>query len=116
VFENRILRKAFGPIRKEVTEEWRKMHKKERRGLYSSHEFRVIRSKRMRRVGHIERIVEKRNACRVVMGKPEGDRPLKNVGVQRRIILKWILKEYNGEWTRFVWLRIWRSEELLSTR
>jgi hypothetical protein len=77
VFENRVLRRIFGPKRDEVTEEWRKLHNKELRDLYSSPSIiRIIKSRRMRWAGHVARIGEKRNAYRLLVGKPEGKRPL----------------------------------------
>jgi hypothetical protein len=54
VFQNRVLRRIFGPRRDEVTEDWRKLHNEEFNGLYSSpSDFRVIKSRRMRWVGHV---------------------------------------------------------------
>jgi hypothetical protein len=56
VFENRVLRRIFGPKRGEVTGEWRKIHSEELNDLYSSPNFvRVIKSRRMRWAGHVER-------------------------------------------------------------
>jgi hypothetical protein len=77
LFENRVLRRIFGPKRDVVTGEWRKLHKKELRDLYSSPRIiRIIKSRRMRWSGHVARMGEKRNAYRVLVGKPEGKRPL----------------------------------------
>jgi hypothetical protein len=77
VFENRLLRRIFEPKRVEVTEEWRKLHNEEFRDLYSSPSIiRIIKSRRMRWVGHIARMGEKRNAYRLLLGKPERKRPL----------------------------------------
>jgi hypothetical protein len=60
-----------------VTEEWRKLHKEEFRELYSSPSIiRVVKSRRMRWAGHVARMGEKRNAYRLLVGKPEGRRPL----------------------------------------
>jgi hypothetical protein len=57
VFENRVLRRIFGPKRDEVTGEWRKLHNKEFRDLYSSPSIiRIIKSKRKRWAGHVARI------------------------------------------------------------
>jgi hypothetical protein len=77
VFENRVRRRIFGPKRDEVTGEWRKLHNEELRDLYSSPSIiRITKLKRMRWVGHVARMGEKRNAYRLSVGKPEGKRPL----------------------------------------
>jgi hypothetical protein len=77
VFENRVLRKIFGPKRDEVTGEWRKLHNEELRHLYSSPNIiRIIKSRRMKWAGHVARMGEKRNSYRLLVGKPEGTRPL----------------------------------------
>jgi hypothetical protein len=77
VFENRVLRKIFGQKRDEVTGEWRKLLNEELRDLYSSPSIiRIIKSKRMRWAGHVGRMGEKTNAYKLLVGKPEGKRPL----------------------------------------
>jgi hypothetical protein len=77
VFENRVLRRRFGPKRDEVTGGWRKMHYEKLHNLYSSPSIlRIIKSRRMRRAGQVARIGEKRNAYRILVGKPEGRKPL----------------------------------------
>jgi hypothetical protein len=82
VFENRVLRE-FGPKRDDVTGDWRKLHNEELHDLYSSpHIIRMIKSRMMRWAGHAARMGEKRNACRILVGKPEGKRPLER---QRRM-------------------------------
>jgi hypothetical protein len=75
VFENKVLRRIFGPKRNEVTGKWRKLHNEELRELYSSPSIiGIIKSRRMRWAGHVARM-EKRNAY-AYMGKPKGKRPL----------------------------------------
>jgi hypothetical protein len=70
VFENRVLRRIFGPKRNEVTGEWKKLHNEELRDLYSSTSIiRIIKSRRMRWAGHVARMREKGNAYRLLMGK-----------------------------------------------
>jgi hypothetical protein len=77
VFENRMLRRIFGPKRDEVTGEWRKLHNEKLHDLYSSPSIiRIIKSRKMRWAGHVERMGEKRNAYRLLVGKSEGKRPL----------------------------------------
>jgi hypothetical protein len=76
VFENRVLRRIFGPKRDEVMGDWRKLHNEELHDLYSSPSIiRMIKSRRMRWAGHVARM-EKRNAYRLLVGKPGGKRPL----------------------------------------
>jgi hypothetical protein len=77
VFENRVLRRIFGPKRDEVTGEWRKLHNEELQNLYSSPNIiRQVKLRRIRWAGHVVRMVEERNVCKVLVGKPEGKRPL----------------------------------------
>jgi hypothetical protein len=77
VFENRVLRRIFGPKRDEVTGEWRKLQNEELHILYSSPNIiRQIKSRKIRWAGHVARMGEERNVYRALMGKPEGKRPL----------------------------------------
>ena len=77
VFENMVLRRIFGPRRDEVTGEWRRLHNEELSELYCSPNIvRVIKSRRMRWVGHVARMGEERGVYRVLVGKPEGRIPL----------------------------------------
>jgi hypothetical protein len=77
VFENRVLRRIFGPKRDEETEGWRKLHNEELHKLYSSRSIiRIMKSRRMRWTGNVARIGAKRNAYRILVGTPERKRPL----------------------------------------
>jgi hypothetical protein len=77
VFENRVLRRIFGPKRDEVTGGWRKLHNEELHGLYSSPIIvRVIKARMMRWAGHMARMGEVRGAYNILGGRPEGRRPL----------------------------------------
>jgi len=68
-----VLRRIFGPKRDEVTSEWRKLHNEELNVLYcSSNIFRVIKSRRIRWVGYVARMGERRGVCRFLVGQPEG--------------------------------------------
>jgi hypothetical protein len=84
VFENRVLRRVFGPKRDEVTGEWRKLHNEKLNDLCSLPNIvLVIKSRRMRWAGHVARMGEDRGVHRVLVGKPKGKRPL------GRLRLRW---------------------------
>ena len=77
VFEDMVLRRIFGPRRDEVTGEWRRLHNEELNDLYSSPAIlRVIKCRRLRWAGHVTRMGDERGVYRVLVGKPEGKRPL----------------------------------------
>ena len=70
VFENKVLRRIFGPTWDEVTGEWRRLHNVELNDLYCSPNIvRVIKSRRMRWAGHVARMGEERGVYRVLVGK-----------------------------------------------
>jgi hypothetical protein len=115
VFENRVLRRIFGPKR-EVDGSWRKLHNDEIHSLYSSPNiFRVIKSRRMRWAGHVTRMGEWRAVYRVLVGRPEGKRAvgrprhrwednikldLREIGIDEA---NWIqLARYRVQWRAFV--------------
>jgi len=77
VFENRVLRRIFGPKRDEVTREWRKLHNEELKDLYCSPTIvRMIKLRRMRWAGHVARMGERKDVHGVLLEKPERKRPL----------------------------------------
>jgi hypothetical protein len=120
-----------------VTGEWRKLHNEELRDLYSSPSIiiRIIKLRRMKWAGHVARMREKRNAYRLLVGKPEGKRPLGrprrrwvdnalpycniNCNMKKEAslphpVLGWISERWDGVmWTGLVWLRIGTGGELL---
>ena len=99
VFEKRVLRRIFGPKRNEVTEEWRKQHNEELNDQYCSPNIVwVIKSIRMRWAGHVARMVERRGVYRVLVGKPEGKRPLGRPRYRWKDNFKMDLQEV-GAWT-----------------
>jgi hypothetical protein len=76
-FENRVLRRIYGPKRDELTGRWRKLHNEELHGLYSSTGIvRVIKARRIRWAGHVARMGKVRGAYNILVGRPEGRRPL----------------------------------------
>jgi hypothetical protein len=77
VLGNRVLRRIFGPKGNEATGKWRRLHNEELNDLYlSPNIIRVIKSRRMRWAEHVARMGEKRGAYRILVGRPEGRRPL----------------------------------------
>ncbi|KAJ4445236.1 hypothetical protein ANN_07037 [Periplaneta americana] len=113
VFENKVLRKIFGAKRDEVTGEWRKLHNAELHALYSSPDIiRNITSTRLRWAGHVARMGESRNAYRVLVGRPEGKRPLGSPRRRWEDNIKMNLREvgYDGR----DWINLDQSLTLLS--
>jgi hypothetical protein len=79
--QNSVLSRIFGPKRDEVEGEWRKLHNEELNDLYcSSNIIGMIKSRRMRQAGHVARMGERRGVNRILVGKLDGNRPLKNPG------------------------------------
>jgi hypothetical protein len=88
MFENRVLRRIFGPKRDEVTGEWRKLQNEELHDLYCLPNIvRVIKSRRTRWAGHETRMGEGIDVYRVLVGKPEGKSHWGDPGVDGSIIL-----------------------------
>jgi len=89
VVENRVLRRIFGPKRDEVTGKWRKLYDAELNDLYSlSNIVRVIKSRRMRRAGHVARTGERRGIYRALVGSLKIRAHLGDPGVDGSIILR----------------------------
>jgi len=107
VFENRVLRRKFGPSMDEVTGEWRKRHNEELNDVYSSPNiFRMIKSRRMRWAGHVACVGERRGVHRVMVGKSECKRPLGRPRCRWEDKFKMDLQEEGcGRWTGWSWLR-----------
>ena len=114
MFENRVLRRLFGPRRDEVTGEWRRLHN-ELNDLYSSPNIvRVIKSRRMRWAGHVARMGEERGCIGSWWGNQrEGDH-CGDLGVGGLIILEWISRSLNVcIWSGMGWPRIGTGGERL---
>ena len=91
MLENKVLRKIFGAKRDEITGQWRKLHNAELHALYSSPDInRNLKSRRLRWAGHVAHMEQSRNAYSVLVGKPEGKRPLGRPRRDGRKIFKWI--------------------------
>jgi hypothetical protein len=108
VFENRALKRLFGPKWDEVTGERRKLHNVELKDLCSSQNIvRVMKSRRMTWVGHVARMGEKRSVYRVLVGKLEGKKPLGRPRHRWEDNIKMELQEVRcGVWTGSSWLKI----------
>ena len=91
VFENRVLRRVFGPKRDEVTRGWRKLHNEELRDLYSLPNIvRVVKSTKMRLAGHVARMGEGRVVQSVLVGNLRERDHWVDPDIDGRIILRWI--------------------------
>jgi hypothetical protein len=113
VFENRVLRKIFGPKREE-DESSRKLHNDELHSLYSSPNIvRLIKSRRMRWAGHVARMGEGSGVYRVLVGRPEGKRPLGRPKRRWEDNIKLYLREigiYGANWIQLAQDRVqWRA-------
>jgi hypothetical protein len=113
VFENRVLRRIFGPKREEDGS-WIKLHNDELHSLYSSPNIvKVIKSRRMRWPGHVARMGEGRVAYRVLVGRPEGKRPLGRPRRRWEDSIKMDLRETGidrANWIRLAQDRVqWRA-------
>jgi hypothetical protein len=113
VFENRVLRKIFGPKREEDVS-WRKLHNDELHSLYSSRNIvRLIKSRRMRWARHVARMEDGRGVYSVLVGRPEGKRPLERPRRRWEDNIKMDLREIgiNGaNWIQLAQDRVqWRA-------
>jgi hypothetical protein len=116
VFENRVLRRIFGPKRDEVTREWRQLHSENLHNLYSSPDInRQVYSRRIVCAGHAARMGKERQVYKVLVGKPEGKRPLERTrrrcedGIRMHLrvigleVVDWIQMAQNrGRWRAVV--------------
>jgi hypothetical protein len=110
VFENRVLRRIFGPKRDTVTGEWRKLHNEKLHILYSSPNIiRQIKSRRMRWMGHVACMGEERNVYRVLMGKPEGKTPLERPRHRWEDGIRMNLREI--DWGSVDWIQLAQDRE-----
>ena len=97
LFENRMLRRIFGPKGDEVTGDGRKLHNEELNDLHSSPNIvRVIKSRRIRWARHVARLGDRRGVYRILVGKPEGKRPLRRPRRRREDNTKMDLQEVGG--------------------
>jgi hypothetical protein len=97
IFENRVLRRIFGPKRDELTGQSRKLLSEELRNWYSLPDIiRQMKLRRMRWAGHVARMGEGRNVYRILLGMPEEKKHLKDQGLDGRMESKWTLDRLVG--------------------
>jgi hypothetical protein len=110
VFENRVLRRIFGPKRDEMTRGWRELHNEELHNLHSSlNIIRMNKSRRMRWAGHVGRMGEKKKAYRILVAKPEGKRQLRRPRSRRVDDIKMDLREIG--WDGMDWIDLAQDSE-----
>ena len=102
MFENKVLRNIFVAKKEEITGEWRKLHNVELQELYSSPNIiSRLKSRRLRWAGHVARMEQSRNVYRVLVGKPEGKRPIERPRRRWEDNIKMDLREVRydpGKW------------------
>jgi hypothetical protein len=113
MFENRVPRMMCGPKREEVTEDWRRLHNEQLRGLCCSvHIIGLIKSRRW--AGYVARMAKKRSTNRVLCGNLKERDRLEDLGVYERIILKWISRKQDATtWNGLALLWIGATGRLL---
>ena len=103
MFENKVLCKIFWAKRHEITGEWRKFYNAELHAMYTSPNIiRILKSRRLRWTGHVTRLEQSRNTYRVLVEKPERERPLRRPRRRWEDNIKMVLREVGfdlGKWT-----------------
>ena len=116
VFENRVLRRIFGHKRGEVTGDWRKLHNEELTDLFlSPNIIQVIKLRRIRWLGHVAHMGERKGAYRVLMGNLRERVHFEDPGIDERFILRWLFRKLDWvtAWIELIWLRIGAGGGLL---
>jgi hypothetical protein len=111
VYENRVLRRIFGPNR-----DWRRLHNAEIHDLnILPNDNRLMKSRRMRLTGHVASMGEKRGAYKILVGKSQGRRPFGRPKYRLENNIKMDLQEIKWGWSGLFWLKIGTSGGLLCT-
>jgi hypothetical protein len=92
VYENRVLRRIFGPKREEVAGGWRRLHNEELHNLYAASSItKMMKSRRIRMAGHVARVGDMRNIYKFWSENLKGKDQTEDLDVDGRIILEWYL-------------------------
>ena len=116
VSESRVLRKIFAPKRDEVTVDWKDCIIKSFLICIFIKYYSCIKIDKNQGEGHLAHMRKSRCAYRVLVGKPEGMSPLGRTSVDRKKILRWIFRNWDGAWTGLNWLKIGTGGRLLYIR
>jgi hypothetical protein len=108
VFEDMVLRRIFGPRR-----DWRRLRNAE---LHDLNTIRLMKSRRIKLTGHVTSMEEKRRAYKILVGKPEENRPFGNPKYRLENNIKMDLQEIKWGWSGCIWLRIGTSDGIQCTR
>jgi hypothetical protein len=116
VFENGVLRRIFGSKWEEMVGGWRRLHIEELCNFCTlPYIIRVIKSRRMRWVGHVAHMGDMRSSYSISVGKPDRKRPLRTQRHRWEVLSEWVLQKYIEKvWPGCIWLKIWTKGRLVN--
>ena len=121
VFENKVLRIIFGPKRDDETGKWRRLHNGELHDLYGKPDImRIVKSRRLRWAGQVTRMGNERGALKLLVGKPEGKRPVGRLRMSWENNINHDLREVDYTWDDWKTIaedrEVWRAVIILWVR